>query len=151
MKCPDCGFPEDRVVESRESREGDYIRRRRECLKCNKRFTTYEKVEEVPVMVVKKDGRREVFDLDKIRKGLYRALEKRPVAAKQIEQIARQVEEFVVSSEREVSTKVLGDLIMDRLKKLDKVAYIRFASVYFNYKNAEDFVAELRALLSQEN
>lgn len=151
MKCPDCDFLEDRVVETRESREGVYIRRRRECLKCGKRFTTYEKIEEVPLMVVKKDGRREVFDLDKIRKGLYRALEKRPVAVKQIEQIANQVEEFVERSEREISTKLLGDLIMEKLKTLDKVAYIRFASVYFDFKNVEDFLAELRALLRQEN
>ncbi len=151
MKCPDCDFLEDRVVETRESREGVYIRRRRECLKCGKRFTTYEKIEEVPLMVVKKDGRREVFDLDKIRKGLYRALEKRPVAVKQIEQIANQVEEFVERSEREISTKQLGDLIMEKLKTIDKVAYIRFASVYFDFKNVEDFLAELRALLRQEN
>ena len=111
MKCPDCENLEDKVIETRESKERNYIRRRRECLQCGRRFTTYEKVEEIPLVVVKKDGRREVFDLDKVRKGLYRAVEKRPIPTKQIEQIAVKVEEFVSSSEKEVSTKAIGEHI----------------------------------------
>ncbi|MGE5340012.1 MAG: transcriptional regulator NrdR [Candidatus Omnitrophota bacterium] len=150
MKCPNCTNFEDKVVETRESKEGDYIRRRRECLKCGKRFTTYEKLENIPLMVVKKDGRREAFDLDKIRKGLYRAVEKRPVQSKQIEQIALQVEEMVSGSEKETTTHQIGALIMERLKALDKVAYVRFASVYLEFKSLEEFLSELHRLLSFE-
>jgi len=150
MKCPDCGHPEDKVLETRESREKNYIRRRRECLACARRFTTYEKVEHIPVLVIKKDGRREEFDLDKIRKGLYRAVEKRPVSSKQVEQIATQVEEMISSSEREIPTQKIGALIMERLKELDKVAYVRFASVYLEFKSLEEFLAELNNLLRKE-
>ena len=150
MKCPDCGHPEDKVLETRESREKNYIRRRRECLACARRFTTYEKVEHIPVLVIKKDGRREEFDLDKIRKGLYRAVEKRPVSSKQVEQIATQVEEMISSSEREIPTQKIGSLIMERLKELDKVAYVRFASVYLEFKSLEEFLAELNSLLRKE-
>jgi transcriptional repressor NrdR len=151
MICPDCQHRHDKVIETRESRDGHYIRRRRECLRCGKRFTTYEKVEVVPLMVVKKDGRRETFDLDKVRKGLYRAIEKRPVPAKQIEQIARQVEEYVSRSERgEVPTRQIGQLIMERLKRMDKVAYVRFASVYLEFKSLEEFLTELHSLLKKE-
>ncbi len=151
MKCPECQNFEDKVIETRESRDGVYIRRRRECLKCGKRFTTYEKIEEIPLMLVKKDGRREVFDKDKIRKGLYRAVEKRPIPGKQIEQIANQIEDVVANSEKEFSTKMVGELIMERLKSLDKVAYVRFASVYFDFRSLEEFMAELHNLLKKED
>lgn len=151
MKCPDCENLEDKVVETRESKERNYIRRRRECLQCGRRFTTYEKVEEIPLVVVKKDGRREEFDLDKVRKGLYRAVEKRPIPTKQIEQIAIKVEEYVSSSEKEVSTKAIGEHIMDRLKTLDKVAYVRFASVYLDFRSLEEFLSELHNLLKKES
>jgi transcriptional repressor NrdR len=151
MKCPECGNIEDKVIETRESRDGQYIRRRRECLGCGKRFTTYEKLEDIHLMVVKKDGRREEFDIDKVKKGLYRAVEKRPIPAKQIEQIAYQIEEMVASSDREITTKVIGEYIMDKLKSLDKVAYVRFASVYFDFKSLEEFLSELHNLLKKED
>ena len=150
MNCPQCAEIADKVIETRESRDGLYIRRRRECLHCGKRFTTYEKIEDVPLMVVKKDGRREPFDLDKIRKGLYRALEKRPVQTKQIEQLAHQVEEHLSRSDREVATVKIGGMSMEKLKKLDKVAYVRFASVYLEFKSLEEFLAELQGLLKKE-
>ncbi|HDP94761.1 MAG TPA: transcriptional repressor NrdR [Candidatus Aminicenantes bacterium] len=150
MKCSQCGNLEDRVIETRESRDGCYIRRRRECLQCGSRFTTYEKVENIPVLVVKKDGRREPFNMDKIRKGLYRAVEKRPLSTKQIEQLASQVENLVTSSEKEVSTKEIGEQIMSRLKRMDKVAYVRFASVYLDFKSLEEFLSELHNLLQKE-
>jgi len=150
MKCTKCGNMEDRVIETRESRDGCYIRRRRECLKCGFRFTTYEKEENIPVLVVKKDGRRESFNMDKIRKGLYRAVEKRPLSAKQVEQLASQLEDRVTNSEKEVSTKEIGEQIMSRLKNLDKVAYVRFASVYLDFKSLEEFLSELHNLLQKE-
>jgi transcriptional repressor NrdR len=150
MKCPECSNFEDKVVETRESKEGNYIRRRRECLACGKRFTTYEKIEDIPLMVVKKDGRREIFDIDKVRKGLYRAVEKRPVSSKQIEQIAFQVEELVSNSDKEFPTRRIGEHIMEKLKTLDKVAYVRFASVYLEFKSLEEFMAELQGLLKKE-
>lgn len=150
MKCPECSNFEDKVVETRESKEGNYIRRRRECLKCAKRFTTYEKIEDIPLLVIKKDGRREEFDIDKVRKGLYRAVEKRPVSAKQIEQIAFQLEELVNNSEKEFPTRRIGEYIMEKLKTLDKVAYVRFASVYLDFKSLEEFMTELQVLLKKE-
>jgi transcriptional repressor NrdR len=150
MKCPECNYLEDKVIETRESREGNYIRRRRECLECGKRFTTYEKIEDIPLVVVKKDGRREKFDIDKVRKGLYRAVEKRPISTKQIEQIAFQIEEMVSNSEKEISTKTLGEYIMEKLKKLDKIAYVRFASVYLDFRSLEEFLTELHSLLKKE-
>ena len=150
MKCSKCGNMEDRVIETRESRDGCYIRRRRECLQCGFRFTTYEKEENIPVLVVKKDGRRESFNMDKIRKGLYRAVEKRPLSAKQVEQLASQVEDCVTNSEKEVTTKEIGEQIMSRLKSLDKVAYVRFASVYLDFKSLEEFLSELHNLLQKE-
>ncbi len=151
MKCPECNSIEDKVVETRESKDGKYIRRRRECLECEKRFTTYEKIEGIPLMVEKKDGRREEFDLDKVRKGLYRAVEKRPISKKQIEQVALQVEEKVSDMEKEISTKAIGQFIMDKLKSLDKVAYVRFASVYFDFRSLEEFMTELHSLLKKED
>ena len=151
MKCPDCSNLEDKVIETRENKERNYIRRRRECMKCGKRFTTYEKIEDIPLMVVKKDGRREEFDIDKVRKVLYRAIEKRPISSKQIEQIAFQIEEIISNSEKEIKTKQLGEFIMEKLKSLDKVAYVRFASVYFDFKSPEEFLAEIENLLRKEN
>ncbi len=151
MKCPHCNNLEDKVIETRESKDGHYIRRRRECLNCGKRFTTYEKFENIPLTIVKKDGRREEFDIDKVRKGLYRAVEKRPVPTKQIEQIAFQIEEMVSNSEKEVKTKKIGEYIMEKLKSLDKVSYVRFASVYLEFKSLEEFLYELNNLLKRED
>ncbi len=150
MNCPQCAKIADKVIETRESRDGLYIRRRRECLSCGKRFTTYEKIENIPLMVVKKDGRREPFDIDKIRKGLYRAMEKRPVQTKQIEQLASQVEEFFSGSDREVHSVKIGEMIMEKLKSMDKVAYVRFASVYLEFKSLQEFLTELHSLLKKE-
>ncbi|HXC95748.1 MAG TPA: transcriptional regulator NrdR [Edaphobacter sp.] len=148
MKCPYCGFTQDRVVDSRESKEADSIRRRRECEGCNKRFTTYERIDEIPYMVVKKDGRREKFDRQKVLSGLLHACEKRPVAAGKLEEIVDETEAFVVESpERERSTSEVGELIMSRLKTIDTVAYIRFASVYRDFKDVSEFKAELEELL----
>ena len=149
MKCPYCGFTQDRVVDSRESKEADSIRRRRECEKCEKRFTTYERIDEIPYMVVKKDGRREKFERQKVLSGLLRACEKRPVSAGKLEQIVNETESFVIdSAERERTTSEVGELIMLRLKALDTVAYIRFASVYRDFKDVREFKQELEGLLS---
>lgn len=148
MRCPYCGFTQDRVVDSRESKEADSIRRRRECEGCNKRFTTYERIDEIPYMVVKKDGRREKFDRQKVLSGLLHACEKRPVSASKLEQIVDETEAFVVDSpERERSTSEVGELIMTRLKAIDTVAYIRFASVYRDFKDVREFKEELEELL----
>jgi transcriptional repressor NrdR len=136
------------VVDSRESKEADSIRRRRECERCNKRFTTYERIDEIPYMVVKKDGRREKFDRQKVLSGLLHACEKRPVPAIRLEEIVDQTETFVVDSpERERSTREVGELIMNRLKDIDTVAYIRFASVYRDFKDVREFKEELEELL----
>jgi transcriptional repressor NrdR len=148
MKCPFCGFENDKVVDSRESKEADSIRRRRECLKCSKRFTTYERIDEIPYMVVKKDGRREKFDRQKVLNGLLRACEKRPVPIGKLEQIVNEAEAFVIESpERERKTSELGELIMNRLRRYDKVAYVRFASVYLDFKDVQEFMTELKDLL----
>ena len=148
MKCPFCGFVNDKVVDSRESKEGESIRRRRECLKCEKRFTTYERIDEIPYMVVKKDGRREKFDRQKVLAGLLRACEKRPVSIGKLEQIVNEAEAFVIDSpERERKTNEVGELIMNRLRRLDKVAYVRFASVYMDFKDVKEFMSELKDLL----
>ena len=150
MKCPFCGFEQDKVVDSRESKEGESIRRRRECLRCEKRFTTYERIDEIPYMVVKKDGRREKFDRQKVLSGLLRACEKRPVSIGQLEQIVNEAEGFVVDSpERERKTGELGELIMNRLRNLDKVAYVRFASVYRSFEDVNEFMRELKDLIQQ--
>src|SRR5271169_2973432 len=133
MKCPFCGFANDKVVDSRESKEADSIRRRRECLKCERRFTTYERVDEIPYMVVKKDGRREKYDRQKVLSGLLRACEKRPVSMNQMEGVVNEVEALVMdSSDREIPSRAIGELVMKRLRELDKVAYVRFASVYLD-------------------
>lgn len=149
MKCPYCGFTQDRVVDSRESKEADSIRRRRECEKCEKRFTTYERIDEIPYNVVKKDGRREKFDRQKVLSGLLRACEKRPVSSSMLEQIVNDTESFIIeSAERERTTSEVGELIMSQLKTLDTVAFIRFASVYRDFKDVGEFKSELEELLS---
>jgi len=148
MKCPFCGHLHDKVVDSRESKEGEAIRRRRQCLGCHRRFTSYERIDEIPYMAVKKDGRRERFDRQKVLAGLLKACEKRPVSMIQLEAIADKAETTVQeSSDREVSTRVLGEMIMDELKNLDKVAYVRFASVYLDFKDVQEFMSELKDLL----
>jgi len=148
MKCPFCGHLHDKVVDSRESKEGDAIRRRRQCLGCQRRFTSYERIDEIPYMVVKKDGRRERFDRQKVLAGILKACEKRPVSMLQLEAIADKAETMVQdSSEREVSTTTLGEMIMNDLKNLDKVAYVRFASVYLDFKDVQEFMSELKDLL----
>src|SRR5271156_3642543 len=148
MKCPYCGFAQDRVVDSRESKEADSIRRRRECEGCNKRFTTYERIDEIPYMVVKKDGRRERFERQKVLSGLLQACQKRPVSAGKLEEIVDETETYLMDSpERERTTSEIGELIMERLKRLDTVAYIRFASVYRDFKDVREFKEELEGLL----
>jgi len=148
MKCPYCSFAQDRVVDSRESKEGDSIRRRRVCEKCNRRFTTYERIDEIPYMVVKMDGRRERFDRQKILSGLLRACEKRPVPSVKLEAIVDAAESFLIDApERERTTAEIGELIMSKLKGLDTVAYIRFASVYRDFKDVREFKEELEGLL----
>jgi transcriptional repressor NrdR len=148
MKCPFCGFLEDKVVDSRESREGDAIRRRRECLKCERRFTSYERIDEIPYMVIKKDGRRETFDRNKVMAGLLRACEKRPVPSSKLDSIVNAVEKYVQESpERERPTSKIGEVIMRRLKELDKVAYVRFASVYLEFEDVSEFMTELKTLV----
>jgi transcriptional repressor NrdR len=147
VKCPFCAHLDDKVVDSREARTGDLIRRRRECLKCSRRFTTYERIDEIPYMVIKKDGRREKFDRQKVLSGLLRACEKRPVPAAQLESIVNQVESYVMdSAERERSTAEVGEVIMRELKVLDTVAYIRYASVHRDFKDVDEFKSELESL-----
>ncbi len=149
MRCPYCNHIDSKVVDSRASKEGDAIRRRRECLKCEKRYTTYERIEEVAQMVVKKDGRREQFDRWKLKAGLLKAVEKRPVTLDQIEHLIDEVERQLFSStEHEVSTKVVGEAVMSRLKGLDEVAYVRFASVYRQFKDLNEFMDELKTMLT---
>ena len=148
MMCPFCGHKEDRVIDSRESKEGDLIRRRRECLKCNRRFTTYERSDEIPYMVVKRDGRREKFDRQKILEGLLKACEKRPVPMAKLAALVDEVETRVAeNAERELSTREIGELLMTRLRALDKIAYVRFASVYRDFQDVEAFLVELKDLL----
>ena len=151
MNCPFCSHKEDRVVDSRESREGDVIRRRRHCLKCERRFTTYERIDEVPYMAVKKDGRREKFDRQKVLTGLLKACEKRPVAMARLAEIVDEVEtKLTDSAEREISTTEIGEILMARLKALDKIAYVRFASVYRDFQDVEAFLNELKHLIRQK-
>ena len=151
MKCIYCGHPESKVIDSRPLNEGDTIRRRRECQKCARRFTTYEKAEQMPVMVVKKDGSREAFDVEKIQRGIRKACEKRNVSAEIIESMALEVEGRVQQmGEQEVSARLIGDLVMDALKKVDEVAYVRFASVYREFKDVDTFLAEIAKLVSEK-
>ncbi len=148
MKCPFCGFLEDKVVDSREAKDGNSIRRRRECLECSRRFTSYERIDEIPYMVVKKDGKRETFERNKIMAGLLRAGEKRVISASQLESIVDAVEKTVQdSADRELPTSDIGKIIMRRLKELDKVAYVRFASVYLEFEDVSEFMTELKDLV----
>ncbi len=148
MKCPFCGHVEDKVVDSREAKIGDTIRRRRQCEKCRRRFTTYERIDEIPYMVIKKDGRREKFDRQKVLAGLLKACEKRPVPMGKLEALVNEIEAHVAESpDRERPATELGELVMARLKKLDKVAYVRFASVYLDFKDVREFMDELKDLL----
>jgi transcriptional repressor NrdR len=148
MKCPFCNHIEDKVVDSRESREGDAIRRRRQCLECKRRFTTYERIDEVPYMVIKKDGRREKFDRQKVLAGLLKACEKRPVGMGRLAELVDQVEARVTdSADREISTIEIGEMLMDALRDLDKIAYVRFASVYRDFQDEQAFFNELKNLM----
>src|SRR5687767_9345041 len=148
MRCPFCGHIEDKVVDSREAKDGDSIRRRRECLGCGRRFTSYERIDEIPYMVVKKDGKRESFDRTKVLAGLMRACEKRPISMTQLESIVDEIEkELQDSSDRELATSEIGKIIMRRLKALDKVAYVRFASVYLEFEDVSAFMTELKDLV----
>jgi transcriptional repressor NrdR len=150
VKCPFCSHKEDKVVDSRGATSGDLIRRRRECLKCKRRFTTYERIDEIPYMIIKKDGRRERFDRQKLLQGLLKACEKRPIPIPKIESLVEEVEAFVhESADRERSSTEIGELLMNRLKKLDKVAYVRFASVYLDFKDVKEFLNELKGLLKE--
>ena len=148
MRGPFCGHIEDKVVDSREAKDGDSIRRRRECLDCGRRFTSYERIDEIPYMVVKKDGKRESFDRTKVLAGLMRACEKRPISMTQLESIVDEIEkELQDSSDREIPTSDIGKIIMRRLKALDKVAYVRFASVYLEFEDVSAFMTELKDLV----
>ena len=148
MRCPFCSHAEDKVVDSRESKDGDAIRRRRECLGCGRRFTSYERIDEIPYMVIKKDGKREQFERNKVLNGLLKAAEKRPVSTSQLEKIVDEVEKNVQDSlDRELSVSDVGKIIMRRLKTLDKVAYVRFASVYLEFADVSEFMDELKALV----
>jgi len=148
VKCPFCGRMEEKVVDSREARDGEVIRRRRHCLHCGRRFTTYERIEEIQLMVVKKDGRREPFDRNKILSGLLKATQKRPVSVAELEKIADEVETRLLEKpDREMSSTEIGELIMNRLYHLDEVAYVRFASVYRQFKDVNEFVEEVKGLL----
>ena len=151
MKCPYCGFAESKVIDSRPADEGSSIRRRRECLSCRKRFTTYETVESLPMVVVKKDGSRQSFDRRKILGGMIRACEKRPVPVAELERVSEEIEQEVQNSmEREVSTQKVGEMVTERLKKIDEVAYVRFASVYRQFKDIDTFMKELNKLLADK-
>jgi len=151
MRCPYCGYMQSKVIDSRPTDEGNSIRRRRECESCRKRFTTYEKIEDVTIMVIKKDGTRELFDRDKIIKGILRACEKRPVALADVERAVADIESSISSSgaSEVVSTKV-GELVMEKLKELDEIAYVRFASVYRQFKDVNSFLEELEKILGEK-
>ena len=150
MKCMYCSATESRVIDSRPTDEGLAIRRRRECVSCGRRFTTYEKIETVQIVVVKKDGSREAFDADKIRRGLIKACEKRPVAIHDVDELVRDVEQQIMNSlELEVTSTKIGEMVMERLRKLDEVAYVRFASVYRSFCDVNTFMEELKSLLGK--
>jgi transcriptional repressor NrdR len=151
MKCPYCGYIEDKVIDSRPTEENAAIRRRRECSKCLKRFTTYEKVESVPLMVIKKDKTRQIFDRQKLLNGLLRACEKRPVSIEELEKLVDSIETQILNSlKREITTTEIGEMVMVKLKDLDEVAYVRFASVYRQFKDINTFMEELRKLLNEK-
>ncbi|MBR3920202.1 MAG: transcriptional repressor NrdR [Clostridia bacterium] len=150
MKCPYCGHMEDKVIDSRPTEEGSAIRRRRECIKCNSRFTTYEKIEDTPLMVVKKDGTRQVYDRNKVVNCVMKACGKRPVSLQQAENLAMDVEQQLMNTvKREVNSSEIGEMIMKHLKELDEVAYVRFASVYKQFKDVDTFMAELSKIISE--
>ena len=150
MTCPFCNHREDKVIDSRESKEGDVIRRRRECLKCERRFTTYERSDDIPFMVVKRDGRREKFERQKVLEGLLKACQKRPVGVAKLAEVVDAVEtKLAESSDREISTTAIGELVMERLKSLDKIAYVRFASVYRDFQDVEAFFTEIKDLFQR--
>lgn len=152
MKCPQCGFEEDKVVDSRTTKEGEAIRRRRECLKCSFRFTTYEYIERAPLMVVKKDGRREQYSREKLLGGLVKACEKRPVSREQLERVVDDIEAVMFARfKNEVKSAEIGNFVIERLQSLDEVAYVRFASVYRQFKDINQFMSEVRALLDRQN
>ncbi|MCX6564336.1 MAG: transcriptional regulator NrdR [Candidatus Aminicenantes bacterium] len=151
MRCPFCGHLESKVIDSRESKKGVSIRRRRECLGCERRFTTYEKIEEIPYMIVKKDGSRQLFDRQKLLRGMLRAVEKRPIAVSKLEEIIEEIESKLQERpEKELKAAEIGQLVMDRLKALDKVAYVRFASVYREFRDVNEFKQELENLLKEK-
>lgn len=151
MKCPYCGHPESKVIDSRPADENASIRRRRECLSCARRFTTYETVESLPMVVIKKDGSRQSFDRQKMLRGMIRACEKRPVTLAELERIADEIEQELQNSmEREIRTEIIGEKVMERLRKVDQVAYVRFASVYRQFKDLDTFMAELNKLLAEK-
>jgi len=150
MTCPFCGHRQDKVIDSRESREGEVVRRRRECLKCDRRFTTYERSDEIPYMVVKRDGRREKFDREKVLGGLLKACEKRPVPMSKLAEAVDEVESALAdSADREIPVQMVGEILLKRLRQIDKIAYVRFASVYKDFQNVETFLAELQDLLNR--
>jgi len=150
VTCPFCQHREDKVIDSRESKEGDVIRRRRECLKCERRFTTYERSDDIPFMVVKRDGRREKFERQKVLEGLLRACQKRPVGVAKLAEVVDAVESRLAENpDREISTTEIGELVMERLKALDKIAYVRFASVYRDFQDVEAFLTELKDLFQR--
>jgi transcriptional repressor NrdR len=152
VTCPFCAHREDKVIDSRESKEGDVIRRRRECLKCERRFTTYERSDDIPFMVVKRDGRREKFERQKVLEGLLRACQKRPVGVAKLAEVVDAVESRLSeNAEREISTTEIGELVMERLKVLDKIAYVRFASVYRDFQDVEAFFTELKDLFQRRS
>ena len=152
MTCPFCGHRHDRVIDSRESKEGDLIRRRRECLKCQRRFTTYERSDEIPYMVVKRDGRREKFDRQKVLEGLLKSVSKRPVPMPKLAEVVDEVEAALAESpDRELPTTKIGEMLMDRLRVLDKIAYVRFASVYRDFQDVEAFLVELKDVLHRRS
>jgi len=147
MKCPYCGHLEDKVVDSRESKEGDHIRRRRECTSCERRFTSYERLEEIQFMVVKKDGEREIFDRQKLLSGIMAACQKRPVRPLECQNIVNDVQSVLYEkTEKEIQTQEIGEIVMKRLKKIDSVSYVRFASVYREFKDVTEFIGELESL-----
>ena len=151
MKCPFCGEIDNKVIDSRLSKNASVIRRRRECLMCNRRFTTYEQIEEIPIMIVKKDDRREVFNRDKVRSGMKRACEKRNISMVVIEEFIDELERDLREiGEKEIQANIIGEKIMEKLHDLDDVAYVRFASVYREFKDVNDFVSELKSLLSKQ-
>ena len=151
MKCPYCGEVDNKVIDSRLSKDASVIRRRRECIDCTRRFTTYEHIEEIPIMIIKKDGRREIFNRDKVRSGIKRACEKRNISMNLIEEFIDELErDLRETGEKEIPASAIGEKIMGKLHKLDDVAYVRFASVYREFKDVNDFFAELKTLLSNQ-